>query len=276
MPTKHRPRSRAPLVCTLLALLLAAQEQPASSSAPQAAPAPALDRALRASELDEARRLVPDDWAAAERLFVSYLERAFLASSPLEADPVARVLAGRLADIFFRLVEYDFAPAVVHALDPADRPQREALVGTVRDYHTTLERVRTLLKPPEAQPGVSASELSQRRQAGVRETARALVAVADRFRDLACPRCELHALRSLLNVGTVPQPRTDQLAAQLGDDLSLVRTLPYTETSLRKAERLGWFAGWPGGSEGSSICPRRAETGKKRRRLRGPPNARRS
>src|SRR5512136_918380 len=64
----------------------------------------ALDRELRAGDLDKARLLVSESWASAEQLFVSYLERAFLASG----DPDARELAGRLADVFFKIQEYDF------------------------------------------------------------------------------------------------------------------------------------------------------------------------
>ena len=84
----------------------------------------ALDRALSANKLDEARRLIPENWTAAEQLFVSYLERAYLPKNPKRPDADARTRAGRLAEVFFRIQEYDFAKALVGVLDVADPIKR--------------------------------------------------------------------------------------------------------------------------------------------------------
>ena len=98
----------------------------------QAAPAPDLDRALRAGDLDKARQLMPVSWAASEQLFASYLERAFVSADAARTGPEARSLATRWAEVHFRIVEYDFARAVLLALDTADSRGRAALATATR------------------------------------------------------------------------------------------------------------------------------------------------
>jgi hypothetical protein len=243
MPAKRQPSSRAALVVVLLVSVVAPwTERPATLRGFQPAQASALDRALRAGDLDEARRLIPNDWAASEQLFVSYLERAFLPPGALQPASEPRLLASRLADVFFRMVEYDFARSVIAALNTADTTRCQALIETVRDYYAALERVRAnsivLTLTPGLPPQQQRDE-SESRQLATRRLASQLAQVADRFRSLACPRCELHTLRSMINTGGEPRPRVDEVAAQLGDDLSLARKRPYTEASLALAERLG-------------------------------------
>ncbi len=65
-----------------------------------------LDRALRANDLLKARLLFSENWDATEQLFVSYLERAFVTRDAVPAQPDARTLAARWAEVHFRVVEY--------------------------------------------------------------------------------------------------------------------------------------------------------------------------
>jgi CHAT domain-containing protein len=241
MPATDRPPSGAVriFVASLLCFIVAAPLE--SGAAPQRPPAQAsaLEAALRAGALDNARALIPENWAAAEGLFVSYLERAFLSPAATQPGSEPRQLAARLADIFFRIVEYDVAQSIIATLDTADPARRQALVAAVRDYYATLERFRSTYSALPAAPGESDLAASQRRQRTTREIVASFTVVADRFRDLGAPRAELFTLRSMTGIGSEPQPRTDQLAARLGDELSLVRKRPYTEASLAMAERLG-------------------------------------
>jgi hypothetical protein len=202
----------------------------------RAIPAPALDRALAANDLNEARRLVPENWAATEQLLVFYLEQAFLPSDPLRSDPDARARADRLADVFFRIIEYDFAQAIVSALDGADLEKRRGLIGTTRDYFVALERLRAM-----ASEIWLSESMSDPAQLGPE-----FYDIAGRFRVLGVRRAELHTLCTMLNVGAGPGPdglsstaRANRLADELGDDLSLVLKRPFTEASLSLAERLG-------------------------------------
>ena len=244
MPAKNRPSSRAALVFVtfLLFVISPSSRQPAEANGPQAGQTAALERALRANDLDQARLLIPDNWAASEQLFVSYLERAFLSPESVQPASEPRLLASRLADVFFRIVEYDFARSVVAALDAADAARCQALIAAARDYYAALERERAnsvaLTTTAGASPLLQRDE-AEKRNGVSRQISAGLIEVADRFSALLCPRCELHALRSMANTGRMPQQRVDRVAAQLGDDLSTVRKQPYTEASLAMADRLG-------------------------------------
>jgi len=226
MNAKVRLSSRVAAVLVLLFLIAAWPGRPAVLRGSQAVQTTELDRALRASDLDKARRLVPESWAAAEQLFVSYLERAFVSPDAARGRPDARALAGRLAEVFFRIVEYDFARAVVSTLDAADPPKRQQLLAVVRDCFSTLERLRASYAPSESRTSVQTVIRTQ------------LSEIADRFRALSFLRGELFALKSAVNLGGL-EPRAAQVADELGDDLSRVRKTPYTEASLAMARRLG-------------------------------------
>ena len=175
-------------------------------------PAPDLDRALRAGDLDKARQLVPANWAGAEALFIDYLERAYSSPGDLRGQPDARTLAGRLADVFFRIVEYDFAPSLVSALNTADAATRPKLIAAARDLFSNLGQRRTLPR--------SSSDPNVDYNARGLPIFKALSDVADRFRELSFPRGELFALFCMADISP-PVPRLHRLARELGDDLSL-------------------------------------------------------
>src|SRR5512135_1242044 len=111
MKAKARPASRV-VVVLLPILLFMTPPGPAGPAVLQAQQTPTadnLDGALRANDLQKARLLFPENWAASEQLFVSYLERAFVSPSIVSTNPDARTLAARWAEVHFRIVEYDFA-----------------------------------------------------------------------------------------------------------------------------------------------------------------------
>ncbi len=222
--------------------LSAVEGSPANAG--QSVPAPDLDLALRAGDLDRARQLVPVNWAASEQLIVSYLERALISPAVIPGQPDARTLAGRLADVFFKIVEYDFARAVVVALDTPDSARRQQLIGVVRDYFVTLERLRMASQPLDsALRGVDLTLAGFQRNTERQATAAQFFEIADRFRALSFPRGELWTLRSMINLTAPGQPSSqamaNKLADQLGDELSLVAKRPFTEASVAMAERLG-------------------------------------
>jgi len=245
MPAKNRPPSRAAhiFVALLLSLMAAAPPESSVVFGHQSAQAPALEAALSAGDLEKARALIPENWVAAEQLFVSYLDRAFLSPDSRLPAPESRVLASRLADVFLRMIEYDFARAAIAAMDAADVARRQALIGALRDYHAALEVRRANSVSPETAPGTSAAARQDSFDGwlltGLQIDAR-LLDVASRFRDLGFARGELHALASMTNGGASHQERLNAIAESLGDDLSLVRKLPRNEASLAIAERLGF------------------------------------
>jgi hypothetical protein len=213
----------------------------------QAAATDALDRALRANDLQKARLLFPEDWAATEQLFVSYLERGYLSTTDLNT----RALAARWAEVHFRIVEYDFARAVLAAVDAADATRRQPWVEVVRDYFSTLERLRVAFAPSMwslGTPMVSSSSggseeraASERRSAERRLILTQFLDVADRFRTLGFVRGQFWTLstsRTLDGWAGAREKLADSLANQLGDELSLVSRRPYTEASLAMAVRL--------------------------------------
>ena len=236
------PRRLTRLRLAVAVFLLLPAVNPASSRAVVTAgsqPAPraaGLDGAIRAGDLDQARLLVPPNWAAAEALFVSYLERAYSAPGAIPSQADSRVLAMRLADVFFRIVEYDFARSLISTLDAADAARRAKLMAAARDLFSNFERRRAI-------PRYSAAEDYNARGLPV---FRALLDVADRFRELSFPRGELYALFCMADIRP-PVPRLHRVAGELGDDLSLLLVQrqsagsenPPWDALLARAERLG-------------------------------------
>jgi tetratricopeptide (TPR) repeat protein len=233
MNANVRPRARA---AAILLVLFASSFFPGRAPVlfgAQAIPAPDLDRALRANDLRTARSLIPGDWAAAEQLFVSYLERAFITPDATRSEPDARTLAGRLADVLRLITEYDFHAQVVLALEGADPAGRQALMAVVRDHVAALEHLRSAYK--STGPG---SAMTFERGQLLPE----FTGIADRYRALAFPRGEWQALRNATNLEASSGPtatRARQIAASLADDAYVARHEPYTEASLAAAERLG-------------------------------------
>src|SRR5512135_877361 len=152
MSAKVPPPSRLAVVLFLFFLALISRGGIAAAQGPPTALAADLDRAVRAGDLARARELVPLSWPISEQLFVTYLDRAFVTPDRSAGAPDARALAGRLADVFFTIVEFDFARSVVTTLDASDPAKRQQLVAVVRDYFTTLERVRSVTATPLATP----------------------------------------------------------------------------------------------------------------------------
>ncbi len=188
----------------------------------------ALDREVSAGNLDKARLLVSENWASAEQLFVSYLERAFLASG----DSNAGQQAGRLADVFFKIQEYDFARSVVLTLETLDAARRAQLIDIVRDYYTTLERLRvaTVAGPAQSERAKEQAQINLQ-----------LTSIADRFAKISFLRGQLWTLRGMVNVATPAQRislAADKVADQLGDELSLLTKGQATEASLSLAMKL--------------------------------------
>jgi CHAT domain-containing protein/tetratricopeptide (TPR) repeat protein len=198
----------------------------------QTVPAPDLDRALRANDLRKARLLIPENWAGAEQLFVSYLERAFITPDAKRRQPDARTLAGRLAGVLRVVTEYEFHAAVLSRLDTADPSQRKELVDVVRDHLAALEHLRSHW----ARMGDRADIRFNGDSALVRAK---LEEAADRYRRLSFAKGEWHAVQQNRFVPPQQRPMIDRFADELGDELYLVRkTAPYSEASLAMAERL--------------------------------------
>ncbi len=242
MDARVRLSSCLAVALVLLFITPAWSQGPAAAQGPQAAPAVDLDRALRANDLGRARDLVPLNWAASEQLFVSYLEGAFVTPGPTGGAPEARALAFLLADVFFKIIEFDFARSVVLTLDASDAAMRQQLVTVVRNYYTTLERVRvaTTSAPPVAPQGMD-RYLANSEQYVV---GRQMAAIADRFGALSFPRGQFWALTSMINVGWPPDSVRlttvrRKIEDQLGDDLIRVGKRPLTEATLALAEELG-------------------------------------
>jgi CHAT domain-containing protein len=190
-----------------------------------------LDRALRSRELDKARLLVPENWAAAERLFISYLEQAFISPGAVRGEPDPKTLARRLAEVLFLISQYDSDKAAVDFLENADPSTRQKLIEAMRDEFLIFEKIRNPRIAVNIQYESNAEAAAERRS-NVAE----LLKIADRYHELSFPRGEYYALETSSTGDTA---RLNQLAQRLGDELTLIRRSTNYEQRGATGERLG-------------------------------------
>jgi tetratricopeptide (TPR) repeat protein len=172
---------------------------------------------------------------------VSYLERAFVTPGQAGGAPDARALSSRLADVFFKIIEFDFARSVVLTLEASDAAKRQELTRVVRNYFTTLERVRVATtSTPPADPNMARYLANSEKYV----VGRQMSAIADRFGALSFPRGQYWALTSMVNVmwsgdGQRLSAVRAEIEKRFDDDLTRVGKRPVTEATLALAERLG-------------------------------------
>ena len=202
------------LLCTLIpifALLLpghlpgqnAVQAQPSSFSA-------RLDEALRQADSEQARELILDDQDGAEQLFLGYLEETITGGQPKAREIHRLPKARRLADVFFRIYEYDFERGVVSYWEKATLAQKQDLMPILRDHFAAYQEARRISRQMP-QPFEIINRL---RDEGL--------ALADRYRKLSFGRGELQAMLWVQSFGMGNIWRTWQLAKKINDEVGEV------------------------------------------------------
>jgi|GEM_PF-3383636 len=201
-------RMSAQLVANILAAILAfllpgglfgqntPQDRPASISAQ-------LDEALRQADSERARELVLDDPDGAEQLFLNYLQRKVNRKPPKEGEIRHLAKARFLADVFFRIYEFDFERGILAYWDKATIVQKQELLPILRDHYAVYQDARRMsrLMPP---PRDRDTRLMERN-----------LSLADRYRKVSFTKGELQAM---LWAGT-EMWKTWRQAKSVGDDV---------------------------------------------------------
>ncbi len=192
----------------ILALLLpsylpgfsAAQTQSASFSA-------RLDEALEQGDSERARELVLDDQDAADQLFLRYLEETVAPDQQQSKQSPQLPKARRLADVFFRIYEFDFERGIVSYWGKATPAQKRALLPILRDHYAVYQEARKTSRQMP-QPIDAKSRLINK-----------CLALADRYRQAAFGKGELQAMLCAESLGSGSSWKTWQLAKSLGDEV---------------------------------------------------------
>lgn len=104
-----------------------------------------LDRALRAGDVELVKRFVLDDVTAADQLFLWYLQQD-LSQEKLETEelrPPDR--ARRLAEVFFKLFDFDFEMGVVAYWEKANAAKKKELLPILSDHFAVYREERTMV-----------------------------------------------------------------------------------------------------------------------------------
>jgi len=182
---------------------------------PDAAPAQSsslstrLDEALLKGDLERARELVLDDQDGADQLFLSYLQNTLTLEKAKEGETLILEKARRLADVFFKIYEFDFERGVVSYWEKATAAQKQGLIPILRDHLAAYgEARRTGRQMPQP------FEIKKRLEDEY-------LYLADRYRKESFAKGELQAMLSASSFSPLGNPwwKTWQLAKSLGDEV---------------------------------------------------------
>ena len=169
-------------------------------------PSVRLDEALRQFDSERARELVLDDQDGAEQLFLDYLGGIIFSDGAKEGEPRRLERARRLADVLFRIYEYDFERGIVAYWEKAGLAERQEVLPILRDHYAAYREARQLNRqmPPPIDISIRFRDRS--------------LALADRYRKISFGKGELQAMLWASSLDTGYAWRTWQLAKSLGDD----------------------------------------------------------
>ncbi|MDH4272867.1 MAG: hypothetical protein OEW18_12925, partial [Candidatus Aminicenantes bacterium] len=167
-----------------------------------------LDEALRQADSERARELVLDDPDGADQLFLRYLEETITQDQPKGRDTRLLEEARRLADVFFRIYEFDFERGTVSYWEKATVVQKKELLPILRDHYADYREARRLSRKMP-QPIEKVTRL--------RDKCPALV---DRYRNASFAKGELQAMLLATDLSfAYPQWKTWQQAKSLRDEV---------------------------------------------------------
>jgi CHAT domain-containing protein len=205
-------RISARLLSSTLAILLAFGflcDIPGLDAAPAQSSSfsPRLDEALRKGDLERARELVLDDPDGGDQLFLNYLQVTISEGLAREGEAHQLEKARRLADVFFRIYEFDFEQGIVSYWEKATLAQKQDLMPILRDHFTAYQEARrTSRQMPQL----------------IEEKARlrdACLALAGRYRKVSFGKGELQAMLWAESLGSGSSWKTWQLAKSLHDEV---------------------------------------------------------
>ncbi len=166
-----------------------------------------LEEALRIGDLERAGELVIDDLDGADRLFLGYLEETIFRDQPDRGKIPLLEKARRLADVFFRIYEYDFERGIVTYWKRASVAQRQAFLPILRDHFAAYRQARAMsLRMP--QPIETRIRLCN-----------TCSALAARYRKVSFGKGELQALLLAESLGAGNSWKVWQLAKSLHDEV---------------------------------------------------------
>jgi CHAT domain-containing protein len=166
-----------------------------------------LDEALGLGDLEAARELVLDDQDGADQLFLGYLRQTVSEDQPKEGEIRRLEKARRLADVFFRIYEFDFERGIVSFWEKASAAQKHEMLPILRDHFAAYQEARkTSRQMPH--PVDKNSRLIER-----------CMALAGRYRTVSFGKGELQAMLWAESLGSGNSWKTWQLAKSLRDEV---------------------------------------------------------
>ncbi len=212
MGTQVRFFLKAAILPIFLALAFTVTGDLPSLNSPQAQPADVsfrLKNALRAGDLEAARELVLDDQDGAEQVFLGYLEETVVRDPAKPAEVRVLEQARRMAEIFFRIFEFNFECGVVSYWEKATVTQKQELMPILRDHYAAYQEARRISR--QVPQPVDAKDRLYKKS----------LALADRYRKRSFAKGELQAMLCASSLHPLGHPwwKTWQLAKSLGDEV---------------------------------------------------------
>jgi len=205
----------------LLALLLPGDSSGLNTAQAQSGSVSArLDEALRQADSERARELVLDDLDGADQLYLRYLEETITQDQPKVGGIHQLEKARRLAEVFFRIYEFDFERGIVSYWEKATSAQKRELIPILRDHYAAYKEARRMSRQMP-QPIDKDCRLRERN-----------LALADRYRKASFSKGELQAMLWASSLGGNAW-KTWQLAKSLRDEVG-------------EAWAAYYFGGWAG------------------------------
>ena len=201
-----------------------------------------LDETLRTGDLDRSKQQVLDNMGGADQLFLSYLRQDLNPGQLRQGDPPLLERARRLADVFFKLSDFDFELGVIAYWEKADAEKKRALLPVLTDHFALYKDERTL--EDNALPPFGSSE----------HFVDKYLALAERYRAIAFGKGQLQARLRMAAFNPGKAWQAWQLAKSLQDEVGQAWAAYYysvwagegpSETAARQAVESGERLGLP-------------------------------
>jgi CHAT domain-containing protein len=166
-----------------------------------------LDEALRKGDLERARDLVLDDQDGADELFLRYLQETLSLGQQEDKQNPQLEKARRLADVFFRIYEFDFERGILSYWQKATASQKQELLPILRDHLAAYKEARKISR-----------QMPQLIEARIRLKETCL-ALARRYREISFGKGELQAMLWAESLGSGSSWKTWQLAKNFRDEV---------------------------------------------------------
>ncbi len=196
------------IIVSFLGLLLWADLSCLDAAQAHAPSFPArLDEALRQGDSELAREHVLDDLDGADQLFLRYLEATITQDQPKKTETQQLEKARRLANVFFRIFEFDFEQGIVSYWEKASASQKQELIPILRDHFAAHQEARRMSR-----------QMPQPFETRIR-LADECLALAGRYQKISFGKGELQAMLWAESLGSGNPWKAWQLAKSLGDEV---------------------------------------------------------